>query len=75
MDDLSGVPLKRTTDNFAFEGLNMHVRPKWVRVRGEGGETPLCDPLSNLKIQTHTHTYEHSLPSSNRWEDVSECEQ
>lgn len=32
--DLSSVPPNGTTDNFAFEGLNMHARPKWVRARG-----------------------------------------
>lgn len=44
--DLSSVHNKRTTGNFAFEGLNMHERPKCVR---EGGcryvtlfSTPTC---------------------------------
>ncbi len=72
--DLSSVPLKRTTDNFASEGLNMHERPKRVRAGGRGWLPPLCDPLSDPKIQTYTHTYTHTLPSSNRWEHVSEGE-
>lgn len=61
--DLSSVHNKRTTGNFAFEGLNMHERPKWVRARG----LPLCDPLFNPNM--HEQTY--SLPQSNRWKRVS----
>lgn len=39
--DLSGARLKGTTDSLAYEGLNMHKRPKRVRA---GESTTLCDP-------------------------------
>lgn len=45
--DLSSVRLKGTTDSFAYEGLNMHKRPKRVRA---GESTTLCDP----NMQTYT---------------------
>lgn len=61
--DLSSVPANRTTDNFAFEGLNMHER--WVRA---GGEYRHCVTLFPTPKIQHIHT----VPSSNRWEDVSE---
>lgn len=63
--DLSIVHNKRTTGNFAFEGLNMHERPKWVRARGMS----LCDPLFNPNM----HEQMHPLPQSNRWKCVSNC--
>lgn len=49
--DLSSVPLKRTTDNFAFEGLNMHKRPK--RVRAGGGVTIVWPQNTNTHIHSH----------------------
>lgn len=61
--DLSSAHNKRTTGNFAFDGLNMHERPKCVRARG----LPLCDPLFNSNM--HEQTY--PLPQSNRWKRVS----
>lgn len=54
--DLSSVPPKRTTDNFAFEGLNMQKRPK--RVRAWGSTTivwPSPQP-QDTSLHTHTHT-------------------
>lgn len=65
LTDLSSVHNKRTTGNFAFEGLNMHERPKWVRARGMS----LCDPLFNPNIDEQMHP----LPQSNRWKYVSNC--
>lgn len=70
--DLSSVHQKGTTDNFAFEGLNMQERPNWVRAQGGA---PLCDLLSNPYMRTHSHIHKNTLPSSNRWEDVSKCEE
>lgn len=49
--DLSSMQNKRTTGNFAFEGLIMHERLKWVRARG----MLLCDPLFNPNIHEQTH--------------------
>lgn len=69
---LSSVHQKRTTDNFAFEGLNMHERPKRVRARGR---TIVWPPPLPFPTPWCTHTYMKTLPSSNRWEDVSKCEQ
>lgn len=61
--DRCSVHNKRTTGNFAFEGLNMHERPKWVRARGMS----LCDRLFNPNIGEQMHP----LPQSNRWKCVS----
>lgn len=52
---LSSVPLKRTTDNFAFEGSDMHEEPK--RLRAGEGVQPLWPFLQNQDTRTH----------SNRW--------
>lgn len=51
---LSSVHQKGTTDNFAFEGLNMHERPKWVRARGS---TIVWPPPRFQLHDAHTHTW------------------
>lgn len=53
---LSSVHQKRTTDNFAFEGLNMHERPKRVRARGSTIVWPPHPPHFQLH-DAHTHTW------------------
>lgn len=63
--DLSSVQNKRTMGNFAFEGINMCERSKWVRARGMS----LCGPIFNLNM----HEQMHPLPQSNRWKCVSNC--
>lgn len=42
---------------------------------GEGKGEHHCVTLFPTPRHKHTHTCTHTLPSSNRWEDVSECEQ
>lgn len=42
--DLSSVQNKRTTGNFAFEGLIMHERLKWVRAKGGAVMWPSFQP-------------------------------
>lgn len=52
--DLSSVPPKRTTDNLAFEGLNMHERPE--RVRPGGGYHHCVTPYKRTSTNAHMHT-------------------
>lgn len=58
--DLSSVPPNTTTDNFAFEGLNMHGRPKRLRARGSTIVWPYFQPR-DTGIHTHSAALEEQM--------------